>query len=129
MEHRHHANRKVARNAAADLKEPHGASLCLARAALGGQGFGIDLRLGALAHGLAHGSLQIPIGQRPHVLRAGTNDIKIKVANQTMPHEHVAQRGVFPAGYKKWQILLRRSYQPGVPRINLVMRLHALFVE
>ena len=50
MEHRYHADWEITRDTAADLKEPHGASLCLSRAALGGQGWGSDLRFGALAH-------------------------------------------------------------------------------
>ena len=103
MQHRHNANRKIPRDAAADLEKS-------------------DRRFFA--------RWGIPVRERDHVFDPGAHGVDIfHVPFDAVGGIHVAECRIFPAGHKHRKILLFGREEPTVFRINLEAGLQFLGIQ
>src|ERR1700736_1153668 len=92
VEHRHDANREVAGDAAADLKEADRGTLALT---------------------------SVPLRQLDHVFDTRAHGVPLgDLASDDARGVNISQSRIFPARNENWQIFLRGSHHPTVSRID-----------
>ena len=126
VNHRHDANREVARDAACDLEKPDRVSRLFLTDRVSVDRVIAFVVIGTFEvfYGFSQRGPDIIFRQFRHVFRPAAHDVvAADIAVDDVADEDVSKRGILPAGHEDRQVFFRRGDEPRVLRVNMKISL------